>query len=71
MQYQTKKMRITSFLKKAVKDLEKVGGVAKKNNLVANASLDLGVSEKDIEEVLETFERASILKMNGDDIVIY
>ena len=71
MQYQTKKMRITGFLKKVIRDLEKEGGEAKKDLLVATVSLELGVSEKDIEEVLETFQKANILKIVGDDIVLY
>jgi hypothetical protein len=64
-------MRITGFLKKVIRDLEKEGGEAKKDLLVATVSLELGVSEKDIEEVLETFQKANILKIVGDDIVLY
>jgi hypothetical protein len=72
MTYQTRRNKITIFLKKVIKDLE----LSKKDNadkkvLIANVSLELGIAEKDIEEVLETFEKAGILKINDNKIVLY
>jgi len=72
MQYQTKKMRITAYLKKVINSL--MGAErdeANKKLLVAYASLEMGIGEKEIEEVLETFERAGILKINGDKLIVY
>jgi hypothetical protein len=72
MQYQTKKMKITAFLKKIINGLEQAKkDTAEKSLLVASASLELGIAEKDIEEVLETFERAKILKINDNKVVLY
>jgi hypothetical protein len=72
MTYQTRRNKITIFLKKVIKDLElSKKDSADKKMLVANVSLELGIAEKDIEEVLETFEKAGILKINDNKIVLY
>ena len=69
--YQTKKAKITAYLRKVIKDLETS---AKDNTelsyLTAVTALDLGVSESEVLEVLKTFENAKVLKINEKDNIV-
>jgi Ca2+-binding EF-hand superfamily protein len=71
MQYETKRQKITKYLKSAFASLkanEKES--ANKKALVSVCSLDLGISENSILEILQTFENAGIIEIKENDILI-
>ena len=70
MQYETKRQRVTKYLRFLFNALKENGRTGSFKGIVANASLELGVSEKDIEPVIHTFEHANIIEIDGDDIVV-
>jgi hypothetical protein len=70
-QYQTKRQKITRWLKGSIETLK----ASKKESaireaLVANCALDLGVREEDVYDVLSTFERAMLIEVKGDRILL-
>jgi hypothetical protein len=71
MTYQTKRARITNYLKKAIASIQVSGKDGSLRLLVSATSLELGVAEKDILEVLETFQNAGVLKINQDIVVVF
>jgi hypothetical protein len=72
MQYVTKRQKITKYLKGMFNSLiEADKEIAQKDKLVASASLDLGVKESEVLEVLDTYHNAGIVKINDNEVFIY
>ena len=72
MAYESKRKKLTNYMRKIISERQLANDdTLDRKLLVANISLDLGVVEKDIEEILETFQNAGILKINNDKIVLY
>ena len=72
MAYESKRKKLTNYMRKIINERQIANeDTLDRKLLVANVSLDIGVVEKDIEEILETFQNAGILKINNDKIVIY
>jgi len=72
MIYQTKKKKINNNIQSMIKTLilEKKDK-AKRDLIIANICIDLGVSEADVVEALGLFEKAGILKLSEKEIVLY
>jgi len=72
MAYESKRKKLTNYMRKIINERQLANeDTLDRKLLVANISLDIGVVEKDIEEILETFQNAGILKINNDKIVLY
>jgi hypothetical protein len=72
MGYESKRKKLTNYMRKIITDRQQSGDEEMDHKLlVANISLDMGVIEKDIEDILLTFQNAGILKLNNDKIIIY
>jgi hypothetical protein len=72
MGYESKRKKLTNYMRKIISERQTANeDTLDRKLLVANVSLDIGIAEKDIEEILETFQNAGILKINNDKIVLY
>lgn len=71
-QYTTKRAKITSRVKIVIDALLVAGIESKpKKQLIATISLDLGVKENEVLEVLETFANAGLVKINNEEVFVY
>lgn len=69
--YQTKRQKITNYIKSILNSLKNnESKSASKIPVIANCSIDLGVSEREVEEVLFTFEKAGLLEIKDDNILV-
>ena len=72
MIYVTKKKKINEEIKKVIRTLEQSeGGIGKKDLIVSSICIELGVSEANVLEALELFEKAIILKVTDKEIILY
>ncbi len=68
--YETKIKKITRYLKEVIRLLKESKKIGDKTTILAMASIELGIREKDVLEVLETFGRAKIIEINGEEVLV-
>jgi len=68
--YQTKRSRITNYLKNIFDRLRDNGKTANKSILIATVSLELGVREREVEDVLNTYAHANMIEIKDGDILL-
>jgi len=70
MQYKTKRQRITNYLNSLFSKLKEANKTADMQLLIATTSLELGIRESDIKEVIQTFQDANLIEIKDGELFV-
>jgi formate-dependent nitrite reductase cytochrome c552 subunit len=69
MQYETKRIKITRHLKAILKALKENDRTGNKEIICSTCAIELGVKEREVEEVLDLFRKAQLIEVTENEII--